>query len=104
MQIDMEKWKNDLIGHWGHPSDILNRTLVSDLKDRSDFNMLPLPVRMRSGKGIASGLVEVKPMSAPTGMLFYMDTVLIYTGEEQIERDAEKWMRKNIELVTIRTK
>jgi hypothetical protein len=32
-----------------------------------------------------------------------MDTVITYTDEEQIEMNAEKWMRANIEWETIRT-
>ena len=42
-------------------------------------------------------------MSAPNGMLHYFDADIVYTDEEQIEMDAEKWMRKNIEWETIRT-
>jgi hypothetical protein len=62
-----------------------------------------MPISGVFAKTIGLDLVEVKPMSAPTGMLFYMDTVITYTDEEQIEMDPVKWMRKNIEWETIRT-
>jgi hypothetical protein len=104
MRVDRERWRNGLIGHWDHPSDLLDETLVSDWESASDFCKLPLPIRIGPMKTIGLDLVAIEPMSAPTGMLFYMDVTITYTDEEQIEMDPVKWMRANIEWVTIRTK
>ena len=92
-RIDKEKWLAEL----------MLGTQVSDLDDKPAFGSLSMPISRVFAKTIGLDLVEVKPMSAPTGMLHYMDTVITYTDEEQIEMDPVKWMRKNIEWETIRT-
>ena len=104
MLMDMGRCRNELIGHWEHSDDLLSETLVSDWQNGSDFCKLPLPIRASSMKTIGSDLVAVKAMPAPNGMLFYMDTMLTYTDEEQIEMNPLKWMRENIEWIEIRTK
>jgi len=101
--IDREKWSDDLMGRYGQLQDMLDRTPISEIEWKSDNTSLFLPIQRVFAKTIGLDLVEVKPMSAPTGMLFYADTSITYTDEEQIERDAEGWMRKNIEWETIRT-
>lgn len=100
-EIDREKWANEFIGEWKN----LANALVSEISDKPEFNIFPSTrIDLKGPSTIGRDLVEVKPMSAPTGMLFYMDTVITYTDEEQIEMDPVKWMRANIEWIEIRTK
>ena len=100
-EIDREKWANEFIGEWKN----LANALVSEISDKPEFNIFPSTrINLKGPSTIGRDLVEVKPMSAPTGMLFYMDTVITYTDEEQIEMDPVKWMRANIEWIEIRTK
>ncbi len=101
--IDKEKWANELMGHWGHLSDLARETLVSDLDNKTSDASLFLPIQRVFAKTVELDLVEVKPMSAPNGMLHYFNTDIVYTDEEQIEMDAERWMRKNIEWTIIKT-
>lgn len=100
-EIDREKWANEFIGEWKN----LANALVSEISDKPEFNIFPSTrIDLKGPSTIGRDLVEVKPMSAPTGMLFYMDTEITYTDEEQIEMDPVKWMRANIEWIEIRTK
>jgi hypothetical protein len=94
--IDREKWADDLMGRYGQLQDMLDRTPISEIEWKSDNTSLFLPIQRFFAKTIGLDLVEVKPMSAPMGTLHYFDTELIYSDEEQIDMDAEKWMRKNI--------
>lgn len=99
-EIDSEKWANEFIGKW---RDLAN-ALVSEISDKPEYNIFPSTrINLKGPSTMERDLVEVKPMSAPTGMLFYADTSITYTDEEQIEMNAEKWMRANIEWETIRT-
>ena len=101
-RIDRDKWANDLMGHWGHLSDIANRSSVPDVNDKEEYSSLFLPMQRVFAKTVGLDLVEVKPMSGPRGILHYMETELVYTDEEQIEMDPVKWMRKNIEWIKIK--
>ncbi len=101
-QIDRDKWDKEIMGHWGHLSDIENRSSVTEIEWKPDNTSLFLPTQRVFAKTVGLDLVEVKPMSGPRGILHYMDTELVYTDEEQIEMDAEKWMRKNIEWIKIK--
>ena len=101
--IDKEKWANELMGHWDHLSDLVNETPVSDLGNKTDNTSLFLPIQRVFAATVDLDLVEVKPMSAPDGMLHYFNIDIVYTDEEQIEMDAEKWIRKNIEWTIIKT-
>jgi hypothetical protein len=102
--MNREKYVNELMGHWGHISEISDRTSVSDLDNKNDNTpSLFLPIQRVFAKTVALDLVEVKPMSAPNGMLHYFNTDIVYTDEEQIDMDAEKWMRKNVEWTIIKT-
>ena len=100
-EIDREKWANEFIGEWKN----LANALVSEISDKPEFNIFPSTrIDLKGPSTIESDLVEVKPMSAPMGILFYADTSITYTDEEQIEMDPVKWMRANIEWIEIRTK
>jgi hypothetical protein len=100
---DKEKCINELMGHWEHISEIADRTLVSDLYNKTDnASNLFLPLLRVFPKTVGLDLVEVKPMSLPNGMLHYFDISPVYTDEEQIDMDAEKWMRKNVEWAIIK--
>jgi hypothetical protein len=101
-QVDRDKWVNDLMGHWGHLSDVANRSSVTEIEWKPDNNSLFLPIQRAFAKTVGLDLVEVKPMSAPMGILHYIDTEIVYTDEEQIDMDAEKWMRENIEWIKIK--
>lgn len=100
---DKKKWVDEMMGHWGHLSDLVNETPVSDLDNKTDNTSLFLPIQRVFAATVDLDLVEVKPMSAPVGMLHYFNTVIVYSDEEQIEMDAERWMRKNIEWTIIKT-
>ena len=100
-EIDREKWANEFIGEWKN----LANALVSEIRDKPEYNIFPSTrIDLKGPSTIESDLVEVKPMSAPMGILFYADTSITYTDEEQIEMDPVKWMRANIEWIEIRTK
>ena len=101
--LDRKKWADDLTGRYGQLQETLDNTPISEIEWKPDNTNMLLPIQRAFAKTIGLDLVEVKPMSAPTGMLHYMDTVITYTDVEQIEMDPVKWMRKNIEWETIRT-
>lgn len=96
--IDREKWANEFQGHWKN----LSGELVSEMRNSQEFGSLFPTVQRVFAKTVEFDIVEVKPMSGPAGILQYMDTEIIYTDEEQIERDPVKWMRKNIEWVNVK--
>lgn len=104
---DKKKWVDELMGHWGHLSDLARETLVSELDNKTDntstFLPIFLPIQRVFAKTVGLDLVEVKPMSEPNGMLHYFNTDIVYTDEEQIEMDAERWLRKNVEWIIIKT-
>jgi hypothetical protein len=97
--IDKEKWANEFMGNWKN----LAGELVTEMKDKPEFDGLFPPVQRVFAATVGLDLVEVKPMSAPDGMLHYFNTHIVYTDEEQIEMDAERWMRKNIEWTIMKT-
>lgn len=103
-ELTRKKWAEDLMGRYGQLNEMVDNTPISEIEWKPDNTDMFLPIRGAFAKTVGLDLVEVKPMSAPTGMLFYMDPVITYTDEEQIERDAEKWMRENIEWIQIKIK
>ncbi len=72
------------------------------MEKKKPNDSLFLPIQRVFAKTLDLDLVEVKPMSAPMGILHYIDTEIVYTDEEQIEMNAEKWMRENIEWIKIK--
>lgn len=101
--IDREKWAKDLMGRYGQLQDMVDSTPISEIEWKPDNASLFLPIQRVFAKMVGLDLVEVKPMSAPDGMLHYFNTHIVYTDEEQIEMDAERWMRKNIEWTIMKT-
>jgi hypothetical protein len=103
--LDRKKWAEDLMGRYGQLQEMIDNAPISGIECKPDNTDIFLPMQQRVfAKTVGLDLVEVKPMSAPTGMLFYMDPAMPLTDEEQIERDAEKWMRENIEWIQIKIK
>ena len=100
--LDRKKWADDLMGRYGQLQETVDNTPISEIEWKPDNTNMFLPIQRAFAKTVGLDLVEVKPMSAPTGILFYMDPAMPLTDEEQIERDAAKWMRENIEWVKIK--
>jgi len=91
---NLERW-NDLV--------LNTKVDESDTNSENSFQNMILPLAKRVfGKTFDLDFVQVAPMSPPTGILFHMDSFIILTDEEQIDQDAEKWMRKNVNWVNVK--